>query len=414
MKILGMLQSRERLTWLLWGVVLFVAVRFALWLPEAAKRPSHGFVAYYTASKLLAEGADSSQFYDVVWFKAQIARFQPLASDVHINPPTTNLLLLPLVGLDYTGARLVWTIFSLICLAGVAWWWIRTLPLSGPEIPLLWILLLWNQPAMASFYLGQTYLFLLALLVVAWVGYRQGWGGVMGVALALLLLLKLAGVFLWLLLLAQRQWRVLAWGTAVSLSLFLISLPWLGWPAWLNYLELLRGFASQPERAVTAYQTIPSLFAHLFTLDAQWNPHPLWVMPGVGDGLTWLVTAVLLLLSTLLAVKTAGQNHLRDLHFAIFTTLSIILSPLALDYHYPLLLLPVVLLWVWLGRLPTRQKWMWRLVLGTAVFAIVADLPYRSPRLAGGAWALLAYPKLYGALLLWVLAAWGIWRESRN
>jgi hypothetical protein len=37
---------------------------------------------------------------------------------------------------------------------------------------------------------------------------------------------------------------------------------------------------------------------------------------------------------------------------------------------------------------------------------IALDLPYRSPRLADGAWALLAYPKLYGAWLLWGLAIW--------
>jgi hypothetical protein len=48
---------------------------------------------------------------------------------------------------------------------------------------------------------------------------------------------------------------------------------------------------------------------------------------------------------------------------------------------------------------------MWRLVpLLVAVALIAADLPYRAGRLTTGAWALLAYPKLYGAWLLWWLA----------
>jgi hypothetical protein len=37
------------------------------------------------------------------------------------------------------------------------------------------------------------------------------------------------------------------------------------------------------------------------------------------------------------------------------------------------------------------------------VFLIAADLPYRSQQLETGAWALLAYPKLYGAVALWGL-----------
>ena len=37
---------------------------------------------------------------------------------------------------------------------------------------------------------------------------------------------------------------------------------------------------------------------------------------------------------------------------------------------------------------------------------IGADLPYLSPRVADGAWALFAYPKLYGALLLWATIIW--------
>ena len=44
------------------------------------------------------------------------------------------------------------------------------------------------------------------------------------------------------------------------------------------------------------------------------------------------------------------------------------------------------------------------LTLTVGAILIAVDLPYRSAELADGAWALLAYPKLYGALLLWGLA----------
>jgi hypothetical protein len=50
-----------------------------------------------------------------------------------------------------------------------------------------------------------------------------------------------------------------------------------------------------------------------------------------------------------------------------------------------------------------RSPWAWGLLVA-AILPVATDLPYRSPRFARGAWALLAYPKLYGALLLG--AAW--------
>ncbi|MCA9940600.1 MAG: hypothetical protein KC418_18305, partial [Anaerolineales bacterium] len=94
-----MMARRSVLVALLWLAVVVAGVDFVRELVPAFSRPSHGFVAYYTASRLLAAGADPALNYDVDWFIAQIARFQPDASDVHINPPPTNVLLLPLVGL---------------------------------------------------------------------------------------------------------------------------------------------------------------------------------------------------------------------------------------------------------------------------------------------------------------------------
>jgi hypothetical protein len=73
------------------------------------------------------------------------------------------------------------------------------------------------------------------------------------------------------------------------------------------------------------------------------------------------------------------------------------LVPQSLDYHYVLAIFPIVVL---LSRLHERPKSTSFVMLGLATFAIAAALPYNSPRLADGAIAMLAYPKLYGALIL--------------
>jgi hypothetical protein len=52
------------------------------------------------------------------------------------------------------------------------------------------------------------------------------------------------------------------------------------------------------------------------------------------------------------------------------------------------------------------------LLLASGVLLVGAPLPYQSPALSAGAWALLAYPKLYGALLLWAVASFSLARPN--
>ena len=90
--------------------------------------------------------------------------------------------------------------------------------------------------------------------------------------------------------------------------------------------------------------------------------------------------------------------------FGFFVLLGLIVSPVSADYHYVIALLPIgILLSQFRGQL---RSWP-GLILITGTLLIAADLPYRTARLTPGAWAFFAYPKLYGALLLWGLALRG-------
>lgn len=390
----------------LWSLVLLLLLRFTLFSISAATRPSHGFVAYYTAAQLVRRGANVNRFYDDDWFRAQTEAQQPAASDIYnVNLPTTALLLLPLAGLSYTGARVIWTLFNLVCLIGAGGWLLQQAGLRG-----LWGLgfiafTLLYQPLYANFRLGQAYVLLFGLLVMAWYGYRSRRPGILGVSLGLMLALKTAGILLWPLLLIRRRWRALMWGVASVLVVVLVSLPWLGLEAWQTYFHLLPGLNARPEMAVTAYQTQLSFVRHLFTFDARWNPAPLLPASALGIWLPWVSFAVLAGLSAYWA-HTMQQA---DLVFAAFVVANVILSPVSVDYHYTLLLVPIAVLLAWARTQMSRRLWI---VLGAAISLIAADLPYRSLQQAEGARALLAYPKLYGAWLLWGLAWWACHQKT--
>lgn len=391
----------------LWLLILFLALRFAFFVVDAAVRPSNGFVAYYTAARLVKDGADVSRFYDDAWFRSAIVQYAPAVNDIYnVSPPTTALLLLPLAGLSYAGARIAWTSFNLVCFVGAGIWLIWESDLRGLWVPSFAVFMLVYQPVYANFAQGQAYALLLAWLVVAWYGYRHQRAWLLGISLGLITVFKTAGVLLWLLLLIRRRWRALAWGTLTVLVVSLASLPWLGLNAWRTYFSLLPRLSAQPEMAVTAYQTQFSFFRHMLTFDQRWNPAPLVQAPALGAWLPWLGVAVIAGISAYVAYSTDRD----DLAFATFVLAAVILSPVSADYHYTLLLLPIAILAAWVRK----RAWSWPgFVLGISAILIAANLPYQSPRLAAGALALLAYPKLYGAFLLWGLALWASRRGAR-
>jgi hypothetical protein len=90
-----------------------------------------------------------------------------------------------------------------------------------------------------------------------------------------------------------------------------------------------------------------------------------------------------------------------DLAFGTFIIVGIILSPPSIDYHYVLMLIPILILFNWLIKNPSKILWIF---FGISYLLIAASIPYISPKITGGLWALFAYPKLYGALGLWVLS----------
>lgn len=387
-----------------WCLVYLGAVAW-----PAAQMTSNGFAAYYTAAHLLIhEPAALDRVYNDEWFADQVveAGFTGVYDIYNVQPPTMSLLLSPLAWLPPAGARAVWILLSLLLLPAGLVALARALRLPGRWG--LWAtpVCLLYAPVSENLWQGQAYLvlfFLLCLLFCALCRSRP-WAG--GWSLGLMLGLKSAGIWLWPLLGWARRWWLLILALGVAGALVVATLPWVGADVWLAYLRELGQSATAPQRYVTAYQTATSLLGHLFVHDARWNPAPLVDWPRLARGLTLAWLLISLVLTTRWGRLRASPPAERALTLGLFVSLMVVNAPVGEGYHY-LWVLPALLVagwWAWRDRVGAT---MWGLLL-LAGLLMGAPWPYTSPRLQAGAWALLAYPRVYGAVLLWGWLGWAL------
>ncbi|MGA7669379.1 MAG: glycosyltransferase family 87 protein [Nitrolancea sp.] len=385
---------------LLWIVLIGLALRFTWQSGSVATRRSDGFAAYYTAARLIRAGSAGPRLYDDAWFSAEVARTVPGVRDIYnANPPTTALLLLPLSGARYAMARTIWIWLNVALLAVTLLLILRETGLRGPPALIFASVALASQPLQANMRQGQVYVLLLALATLVWIGLRRCSDRVAGAALGVMIAVKTAGLLLPILLLSRRRWRSLFWASVSTVALSLTSLFWFNAATWRAYVQALMRLRNEPDLSVSAYQTVPSLFRHLFAFDPTWNPDPLTRSSFLATTLTLLAFVGLLALTVLF---TRTLEHI-DLQFAALLTLSVLLSPVSLDYHYTLLLLPLAIV---LSESRSYGDWrVWTVVAFSAALTMT-NLPYTSPRFVGGVWIVLGYPKLVGGLLLWGTTMW--------
>jgi hypothetical protein len=418
-----MLQSNRSLN----GIAIVVVVGYLLLVVPAAARGAGSFGVYYVAAMLLAhQPAALAHVYEDAWFASQLAQVNPpgVYDIFFYNPPTMSLIMLPLIGFAPLLARLIWTLLSVALLLGgllllarglalPANWGLRAMPLA-----------LLYAPVTENLQAGQVYLLLFFLCCLVFWGLAQSDDRritkddgrmtnvihfrpervmIAGLALALMLALKIAGSWLWPLLLIAGRWRALAWAGLFALAVVLASLPLIGLSAWQNFLVLLPNAATDPRRTVTAYQTVTSLFGHLLDYDARWNPAPLADAPWAARALT-LGTTLAALVASAYWVRRAKHNW--PLGIALCMALVVTNAPFAEGYHYTLTLAPLLVAawWAWRAQV---SWWAWA-VLALAALLLGAPLPYKAAELQAGWRALAAYPRVYGAYVLWGWLGWAL------
>jgi hypothetical protein len=370
---------------------MLAAMILAIFTVFSAGSITHGFVSYYTASKLLAGGELGPLAYDDRWFGAKVQQFT--ASSVREiftpNPPTMALMALPVAGLDAQRARASWLIISLIVFVAAIAALVKYQSLCNRDVPIAVLLLMMLSPAVFSnLRIGQGYLIVFALFAAAAVLLLGGRDRLAGVCLGALVAIKTSGVAMLLVLVVRRRWTPLAVAVATAATLALAITPFIDRQMWLVYPSEVRAYVARPASAVTAYQTTLGLARRLCVADAQWNPSPAADCAPVAFVLPPLVIGV----ATIVTIAFARRAKLAEPWIAAGVVLSVLSLPAIAEPHFVLMAIPLALLRLSLGEVA---------LIGAL---LIVPLEFTAERFTSGWWALLAYPRLYAAWLLWAAA----------
>lgn len=287
--------------------------------------------------------------------------------------------LLPFAKLwGYPGAFLAWGTVSLLALWSICWLTLRALRLPGSTVAgLLAALALIVLPAIReSFEEGQLNVVVAAGMVGCWAARRAGRSGLAGVLLGAAFALKpIPGLF-FLYYAWRRDWRLLV---AAGLTVAVLSVVGVGlsglegarlW-ATVNYPSHAGVWPGYPDNA-----SVRGFFTRIFG-PSDWRPRPRYPLP-YASMLLWVASGALL---TVLAIRAAQGGNRRsdpgsqrsaldvalwglasppplakddprgDLEVAVLTILTLLVTPIVWPHYYVVLVMPIAVLAVYLGRL---------------------------------------------------------------
>jgi hypothetical protein len=342
-----MLPHKGRFLSLVLGIA--AAVSFAWFLYDGVARVWFGipsdFPNYYAAARSAINGTPLESFYSYPDFQREIDRTgidRQLGGYIP-QTPLAMLPLIPLAGLSPIDAKRVWLVLNLGFLTLTLWLSSRTTTFSVAQT---WLIVFGGYLAMRqNFWLGQYYVFLLAILTIAAWCLLRSFERPAAAAIATTFALKLYGAPFFLFLAAKRRVRIIIPLIAALLFFAALQVAIFGWHGTLFYLtqvlpRSLEGQTLNPYQP--ANNTFITLFRTLLIREPSLNPQPLFDSPAAFAFLQCAFTLSVLLIPALAAWSRPGPVTKTEIAWWSITLL--LVSPNTASYTFVLLALPAVLL----------------------------------------------------------------------
>ena len=182
--------------------------------------------------------------------------------------------------------------------------------------------------------------------------------------------------------------------------LVLASIPLFGLASWRGFITFLPQITGSPLICVTAYQTTRSWLCHVLAPGVLWQEAATLALP-------WYAPVILVVAGGITLVLTLALANRQPMAAAGgLIAWGVLFAPLGEEHHQVVLLIPIVwLILAWWSGYPLSRATL--ILLGLALIFYTAPFPINHPRLQQGWLALLAYPRLYGAWLVWLALVLG-------
>lgn len=359
---------------------------------------THGFASYYTSARMLTDGSDMTAAYDTTYYFAKMqsygfGNFKDLS-----NLPTGSFIMLPLSGFEPVTAKVIWNILGIIFLFISILLLFRSFDIPFNSLPglLLVLITLLFYPFYYNIVYGQAYALLLFLASVSIFGFRKNNALLTAFPLALIIILKGYGFYPLAALLLMKKPRVFLYTLGLTAAVFLITLPLFGLSAWQMYYAKFYSVVAYGElSSSTAYQTIGSLLGHIFSYNSTVNINALLSIPKIYIYYFTQIAGLVVLF--ILSGKFNKDNY--TVFFVLSFALNVMFSPAAEDYH-SLFYLPLIFLCSSILFKDINFRSLQIYVFALALFLLMMPLPFRQLQDSGFPLYILAYPRLYGAVII--------------
>jgi len=363
---------------------------------------THGFASYYTSAKMLIDGSDMTRAYDTTYYFAKMNEYGFGNVKDLSNLPTGSFIMLPLAGLEPVTAKIIWNVLGIIFLFISILLLFKTFDIQLYSIQGLCLILLTLlfYPFYYNIAFGQAYAMLLLLASVSVYGFKKDNTLFIAIPIALIIILKGYGFYPLAALLFMKKPRVFFLTIGLTIAIFLLTLPLFGLSAWQMYYAKFYSVVAYGEHSSNvAYQTVGSLLGHFFSFNSTVNTNAMLSIPKIYVYYFNQLAGLVILF--LLSKKFNRDNYL--IFFVMSFALSVIFSPAAEDYH-SLFYLPIIILSgsILFKVIDLRSPQIY--VFAIAVLLLMLPLPFRQLQDSAFPLYILAYPRLYGALIMIFLA----------
>lgn len=385
-------------------LLFFIALAFLLlayytWLKSPVL--THGFASYYTSAEMLTDGSDMTRSYDTTYYFAKMQGYGFGNVKDLSNLPTGSFIMLPLAGFEPVKAKIIWNALGIIFLFASILLLFRTFDIqlySNQGFILILITLLF-YPFYYNIAFGQAYALLLLLASVSVYGFKKDSAWLTAIPIAIIIILKGYGFYPLAALLLIRKPRVFLYTFGLTAAIFLVTLPLFGISAWqMYYIKFYSVVAYGEHSSNVAYQTMGSLLGHLFSYNSTVNTNALLSIPKLYIYYFTQLSGLVILY--LFSKKFSKDNYL--IFFVMSFVLNVIFSPAAEDYH-SLYYLPLIFLTgsILFKNVNFRSPQIY--VFAAALLLLMLPLPFRQLEDSAFPLYVLAYPRLYGAIIFSVM-----------